>query len=76
MRISLRFVKGSHRWDRQFAPTMFVTDDRHPSDLVAEGHIDHMVRKAIEFGVAPVTAISISNNCYKTYGINALRFFG
>lgn len=25
---SLRFVKGSHRWDREFAPTMFVTDDR------------------------------------------------
>lgn len=25
---SLRFVKGSHRWEREFAPTMFVTDDR------------------------------------------------
>jgi ectoine hydroxylase-related dioxygenase (phytanoyl-CoA dioxygenase family) len=25
---SLRFVKGSHLWDREFAPTMFVTDDR------------------------------------------------
>jgi adenine deaminase len=25
----------------------FVTDDRHPADLLSEGHIDHAVRKAI-----------------------------
>lgn len=38
----------------------FCTDDRHPADLINEGHIDHIVRKAIKFGIEPVLAISIA----------------
>lgn len=34
----------------------FVTDDRHPKDILEEGHIDFMVRTAIEFGIDPVSA--------------------
>ena len=34
----------------------FVTDDRHPSDLLTEGHIDHCVRKAISLGLDPMIA--------------------
>ena len=37
----------------------FATDDKLPGDLVNEGHIDHSIRKAIEHGVAPVTAIQM-----------------
>jgi len=46
----------------------FVTDDRHPSDLINEGHIDHMVRKAIELGLDPVTAIQMAT-------LNTARYF-
>jgi len=38
----------------------FVTDDRHPSDLLSEGHVDHVVRKAIRLGLDPMTAIRMA----------------
>jgi len=36
---------------------MWCTDDRHPHDLLEEGHIDSMVRRAIHKGLDPVIAI-------------------
>ncbi len=38
----------------------FCTDDRHPADLQNEGHIDHVVRKAIHLGLDPILAICIA----------------
>jgi adenine deaminase len=38
----------------------FCTDDRMPSDLMDEGHIDYMVRVAIAGGIDPVTAIRMA----------------
>ena len=38
----------------------FCTDDRHPADLQKDGHIDHVVRKAISLGLDPLLAISIA----------------
>jgi len=38
---------------------ILVTDDRHPGDLIREGHIDHVVRRAIEEGVDPISAIQM-----------------
>jgi len=38
---------------------ILVTDDRHPEDIIHEGHIDHVVRRAIEEGVDPVSAIQM-----------------
>ena len=40
------------------ANCMFATDDRHPSDLLNEGHIDHIVRKAVAAGVDPILAVT------------------
>ncbi len=37
----------------------FATDDKVASELVAEGHIDHSIRKAIQLGVSPMTAIQM-----------------
>ncbi len=48
---------------------MLVTDDKHPEDLHAEGHIDHIVRKAISFGADPI-------NAYKMASYNAAVYFG
>ncbi len=39
----------------------FVTDDRDPQDLTTRGHIDSMVRRAIELGLAPVEAIRLAS---------------
>jgi adenine deaminase len=47
---------------------LFVTDDRFPSDLIDEGHIDFMLRTAIREGLDPITAIQIAT-------LNAAEYF-
>src|SRR6266567_2216375 len=39
----------------------FVTDDRDPQDLTTRGHIDSMVRRAIELGLDAVEAIRLAS---------------
>ena len=40
---------------------MFCTDDKHPNDLLEKGHIDYIVRRAInEFGVDPIIAVKVA----------------
>ena len=39
----------------------FATDDKLASDLVHEGHLDHSVRRAIELGLPPLTAIQMGS---------------
>jgi adenine deaminase len=39
----------------------FVTDDRDPLDLTTRGHIDSMVRRAIELGLDPVEAVRLAS---------------
>jgi adenine deaminase len=48
---------------------MLVTDDRHPEDLLREGHLDHAVRKAIAAGLDPVSAIRMVT-------LNTAEYFG
>lgn len=51
----------------------FVTDDRHPKDILEEGHIDFMVRTAIEMGVNPVAAIRLATvNCAEYFKLDKL----
>lgn len=38
----------------------WVTDDRHPKELIEEGHIDSMVRQAIRLGLDPILAIQMA----------------
>ncbi len=48
----------------------FVTDDRNTLDLVTKGHIDCMVRDAIELGVDPVLAIKVATlSSARHYGL-------
>jgi adenine deaminase len=47
----------------------FATDDRHPWDLLAHGHVDHHVRRAISLGLDPVLAIRLASwSCARHYG--------
>ena len=46
---------------------IFVTDDRHPSDL--KEHINGMVRRTVEAGVDPIKAIQVAS-------LNTAEYFG
>ncbi|MHB1525957.1 MAG: adenine deaminase [Candidatus Dormibacteria bacterium] len=39
---------------------LFVTDDRDPVDLLARGHLDSIVRAAIEAGLDPIEAVRMA----------------
>ena len=39
---------------------MFCTDDKHPIDLLEKGHIDYIIKKAISYGVDPITAVKVA----------------
>lgn len=41
---------------------MFSTDDKHPSDLLNKGHIDYIVKKAVDQGVDPIVALKIATH--------------
>jgi len=46
----------------------FATDDRHPADLLDQGHLDHLMRLAVSEGLDPVTAIRMAT-------LNAAEWF-
>jgi adenine deaminase len=49
----------------------FCTDDVTVSDVLAHGHVDHMVRKAIEYGVEPLAAIQMATlNAAELYRVD------
>ena len=50
---------------------MFATDDRHPADLMDEGHINFLIKKAISLGLNPITAIQMATlNPAEYFGLN------
>ena len=46
--------------ERNSRRVCFCTDDRQPADLLSEGHIDFLLRKAVSGGVDPMTAIRMA----------------
>ena len=55
---------------------LLCTDDKHPEDLLKEGHIDYNVKLAIKNGIDPITAIQMATinpaNCYNLKNIGAI----
>ncbi len=52
---------------------MFCTDDRHPEDVLSEGHIDNHLRMAVERGIDPITAIQMATiNTAEAYGLDTV----
>ena len=39
---------------------LLVTDDKHPADIIKEGHIDHIIRTAVSYGKSVITAIKMA----------------
>ena len=58
-------LKNPHYAER----CMFCTDDKHPNDLLINGHIDFIIKKSIKFGIEPIMAIKAA-----TY--NVARYLG
>ena len=54
--------------DRTWPRCLFVVDDRHAGDILHDGDIDAVVRKAIKLGLDPVRAIQLAT-------INAASYF-
>ncbi len=66
MRI-IRYLKTQKR------RVLLVSDDRSASDLVREGHVDHLLRRAIEEGVDPIEAIQmVTINVAERFGLREL----
>lgn len=58
-----------HRIDTRLAT--LVSDDTHPHTLIEHGHLDHIVRRAIEEGINPVTAIQmVTLNVAECFGMS------
>ena len=50
---------------------MFCTDDKHPNDLLENGHMDYIVKKAIKLGVDPIIAVKVaSHNTARYFSLN------
>lgn len=52
---SLLFLVDSCSSDR----CLLVTDDKQPEDLLVNGHLDAVLRRAVELGMDPVTALRL-----------------
>ena len=49
----------------------FCTDDKQPAAILAEGHIDHILRTAVGRGLDPVTAVTLATiNAARGYGLS------
>lgn len=40
---------------------MFCSDDRSASDIIEHGHMDYVLRKAVRYGLKPITALQIAS---------------
>lgn len=49
---------------------LLCTDDKHPEDILRDGHVDNNVRMAIKNGIDPISAISMASlNAAECYGL-------
>jgi len=65
-------VKAITETDVDTRHLLLVTDDVHPDTITEEGHLDRVLRVAIENGLDPVTAIqAVTVNAAEYYGVHA-----
>lgn len=51
----------------------FATDDKHPDDLLREGHLDYSIKKAISLGLDPMIAYQMATiNTASHYRLNRI----
>lgn len=56
---------------------MFCTDDRHPNDILEQGHINFMIKSAIAEGLDPISVIRMATlNTAEYFGLRKLGAIG
>ena len=67
-------IKGVTQYNQH--RLMFCTDDKHPMDIIKEGHINYNVNLAIKNNIDPITAIKMATintaTCYELRQIGAI----
>ncbi|MCC3867426.1 adenine deaminase [Terrisporobacter mayombei] len=67
-------INGVNQYNYQ--RILLCTDDKHPEDLLKEGHIDYNVKLSIKNGIDPITAIQMATinpaNCYNLKDVGAI----
>ena len=54
---------------------IFCTDDRHPHDILNEGHINFMIKTAIDYGIDPITVMRMATlNAAEYFNLRKLGF--
>jgi len=52
---------------------LLVSDDRHPEDLIKEGHINFILKQAVKWGLDPILAIQmVTLNTAEYFGLHQL----
>ncbi len=50
---------------------VLISDDTHPHTLLADGHLDHLLRRAVEEGIDPIVAIQmLTINCAQCFKLD------
>lgn len=58
-----------HKVDTRFAN--LVSDDNHPATLIEKGHLDYIVKRAIQEGIDPISAIQmVTINTAECFGLS------
>jgi adenine deaminase len=55
--------------DTSLRRLLLVSDDRHPQDLLRQGHLDHIIRTAISLNLRPLSALAMAT-------LNPAEYFG
>lgn len=67
-------IKGVN--EHNYQRCLFCTDDKHPQDILENGHIDNNIRLAIKNNINPINAIQMATinvaNCYNLKNIGAI----
>lgn len=64
----LKLIKGINK--ENIRRCLFCTDDKHPEDILKDGHIDYNIRLAIKEGMDPIDAIGMGTlNAAECYGL-------
>ena len=67
-------IEGVNQYNYQ--RILFCTDDKHPEDLLKEGHINYNIKLSIENGIDTITAIQMATinpaNCYNLKNVGAI----
>lgn len=67
-------IKGVN--SNNYQRCLFCTDDKHPQDILKNGHIDNNIRLAIKNNIDPIIAIKMATinvaNCYNLKNIGAI----